>query len=106
MFNDHLTEFQIFNVFTPGNSDGKNDQYDILIEGEDLYELTIYNRWGIEVFKGDKDGDRTNENNWNGKLNNKGEDCPAGTYYFIFRYSLRNAPEDVKTLTGVVTLIR
>ena len=106
VFNDHLSDFQLFNVFTPGNIDGKNDEYDILIEAESLYDLIVYNRWGVEVFMQDKDGDPTTRTNWNGKVMNTGAECPPGTYYYLFKYALRTKPDEIKTLSGVITLIR
>lgn len=106
IFNDHLSDFQLFNVFTPGTVDGKNDEYDILIEGESLYELIVYNRWGVEVFKQDTDGDPSTRTNWNGKVMNTGAECAPGTYYYLFKYALRTKPEEIKTISGVITLIR
>lgn len=106
IFNDHLSDFQLFNVFTPGVLDGKNDEYDILLEGESYYELVILNRWGIEVFKQNVDGDPSTHTNWNGKLMNTGAECPPGTYYYLFKYSLRTQPDEIKTYSGVITLIR
>ncbi len=106
IFNNHLSDFQLFNVFTPGTLDGKNDYYDVLIEGESLYDLQIYDRWGVLVFKGNSDGDATNQNNWNGKVMNTGAECPSGTYYYLFKYSLQIKPQEVKLYSGVITLIR
>ncbi len=106
VFNDYLSDFGIFNVFTPGKIDELNDKYDIQIEGESLYDLKIYNRWGVLVFESDKDADNTTEGNWNGKVFNTGEECPSGTYYYIFRYSLKSKPDVVETVEGVIQLIR
>jgi gliding motility-associated-like protein len=106
IFNDHLEEFGIYNVFTPGVIDDKNDRYDIQIENESLYELLIYDRWGNLVFSGEEDSDNTTDVNWNGKVFNKGAECSSGTYYYIFRYSLKQKPDEVKTINGVIMLIR
>jgi gliding motility-associated-like protein len=106
VFNDHMEEFGIYNVFTPGLKDNKNDQYDIEIENESLYELLIYDRWGNLVYEGKEDADNTQNVNWNGKVFNKGAECPSGTYYYIFRYSLKQTPGDIKTINGVIVLIR
>jgi gliding motility-associated-like protein len=95
--------FQIFNVFTPGDDNMKNDVYDILIIGESYYHLTIFNRWGIKVYEGFND---EYENNWNGRCMNNGEICPAGTYYYVFDYKMLSSPDDKKTISGTVTLIR
>ncbi len=97
--NTFTTDIDVPNVFSP-NSDGKNDFFNILIEGETEYDLVIYNRWGSKVFESTK-GDVL----WNGKTFNSGADCPAGVYYFIFKYKLRGE-EKTTELTGTVTLIR
>lgn len=104
--NTYLVELLVFNVFTPGNNDSYNDRYDVLIEGEDKYHLRIYNRWGVLVYEGFKDSDNTTDINWNGKVFNKGVDCPAGTYYYIFDYTLKDDPNKYETINGTVTLIR
>jgi gliding motility-associated-like protein len=96
--NRFLTRIKIPNVFTP-NSDGSNDNFVIDIEGEDKYDLQIFNRWGNKVFES-KDSKKT----WNGKDMNDGGECPAGVYYFIFNYQLR--AQDPATATGTVTLIK
>jgi gliding motility-associated-like protein len=103
IFNPVIGEFGIYNVFTPALVDGMNDRYDIQVENEDLYELKIYDRWGIRVFNGTEDAETSN---WNGKVNNTGAECPAGTYYYIFRYSLKDKPAEIITISGVITLIR
>lgn len=93
------------NVFTPDNNDSRNDAFDIDIIGYTKYELQIFNRWGREVFKTDKDGIRNDGINWNGQDHNEGDPCAAGTYYFIFSYKLITE-ETPKTVHGTVTLIR
>jgi gliding motility-associated-like protein len=89
---------RIPNVFTP-NGDNINDVFKIDIEGEELYDLKIWNRWGGLVFE-TTDAKKL----WNGKVNNTGTDCPEGTYYYILRYRLRTESE--QTVRGTVTLIR
>ena len=106
VINDHISDFGIFNVFTPGSIDNYNDKYDILIENESLYDLKIFDRWGVLVYEADKDYDNTQNGNWNGKVMNIGADCASGTYYYIFRYSIKNKPDEIKTINGVIQLIR
>ncbi|MDI1234383.1 MAG: gliding motility-associated C-terminal domain-containing protein, partial [bacterium] len=96
----------VYNVFTPGNNDGLNDLYDVVIEGESSYNLTIYDRWGVVVYKATKDNDDLDNNNWNGRVHNTGEECSAGTYYYIFNYAMETKPSEKKTVEGVITLIR
>lgn len=96
--NNFLTRIKIYNVFTPGR-DGYNDVFKIDIEGEQKYELTIFNRWGTKVFYS------TDKNNmWNGKDNNDGAECANGTYFYVFNYRLRG--QNDATQHGTVTLIR
>lgn len=104
--NDQVHAFQVYNVFTPGTIDGKNDDYDVHLEGEETYQLQIYNRWGILVFEGNEDGNAVNKKNWNGQLHNTGDDCPAGTYYYILKYTLKANPSETKLVTGTILLIR
>lgn len=104
--NDYLVDIMLFNVFTPGEIDGKNDRYDVLITGEASYHLRIYDRWGVLVYEGNEDSDNSTDINWNGRLFNKGAVCPSGTYYYIFDYSLNITPEKFETVNGTITLIR
>lgn len=93
-----VVEMEIFNVFTP-NKDGSNDIFDIKIKGETKYDLVVYNRWGNKVFES------TNANkDWDGTNQNDGSECPAGTYYYVFKYELVNGEK--KTLNGSISLIR
>lgn len=94
-----VVNYKIFNVFTPGDNNGENDVFDIVIEGETEYDLVIYNRWGTKVFES-----KDSKKDWNGKNMNDGTDCPEGTYYFVFKYALRNGQHD--TEHGTVTLLR
>lgn len=96
---------KIPNVFTPDNADGKNDAFDIDIEGWEKYELYIYNRWGTMVFEGFTDGFYNDGINWDGRDKNDGSKCPEGTYFVVFKYKLITEPED-QTYHGTVTLIR
>jgi len=92
-------EFIIPNVFTP-NVDGKNDCFKVqgLNAGCDEMEWMIYNRWGECVFYS-KDLNSC----WNGN-NDKGEPYPAGTYFSIFKLSIKGKANE--TISGSVTLIR
>ena len=83
-------------VFSP-NGDGRNDSW--FIGDIDKYPestLTIYNRWGSEVFQ-----TQGYNNDWQGTWNG-GEDLPVATYYYVI--NLNNEDQDV--VTGSVTIIR
>ncbi|MFC5271910.1 gliding motility-associated C-terminal domain-containing protein [Adhaeribacter terreus] len=69
-----VNELKFYNIITP-NDDNYNDKF--VIENINLYpgnELSIFNRWGNEVYR-KKDYD----NSWNGK------DLAPGTYYFLLK---------------------
>ncbi len=87
-----------YNVLTP-NGDGDNDVFNPKIGGETTYELTIFNRWGERVFES-----RNSDVDWNGKVNNSGADCAAGTYFYVWKFKLVGGFE--KTVNGTVTLLR
>jgi gliding motility-associated-like protein len=78
-------------AFTP-NNDGFNDVYEPMYYGIQSYQLTVYNRWGEQVFVGkDKQA-------WTG------ENAAEGVYAVIVEYRLNNSIK--KTQTTTVTLLR
>jgi len=100
LYNNFFQYIYIPNVFTPGR-DGFNDSFYIDILGESEYELHIYNRWGQAVFHSPSDG-----RSWNGRLRNRGEELPEGTYYYLFHYRWERRDTGRKKVEGVVNLIR
>jgi gliding motility-associated-like protein len=87
------------NVFTPGSKDGLNDEFKVVSLGLISYSIKVYNRWGALVFKSTDVSE-----SWNGKVQNQGENCPAGNYFYILDYQLQGQPK--KNVNGVVNLIR
>jgi gliding motility-associated-like protein len=84
------------------NNDGKNDYF--VIHGIERYttnKLTIYNRWGDEVFEQD---DYTNNPStmWQGQDKN-GKQLPDGTYFALLS-ATPNAGGSVRKLKGYVDL--
>ena len=67
--------------FSP-NGDGTNDYYVINCPeaNPNKSEITIFNRWGNEVFH----VSGGYKNNWDGTY--RGQPLPDGTYYYIFKY--------------------
>jgi len=86
------------NVFTP-NGDIFNSRFVIEIWGSTLYDLTIYNRWGQQLF-------HSNDKNkcWDGIDQSNGKLCPDGAYYYKFKYHLIG--DKMQDKSGAVTLIR
>jgi len=98
---------QLPNVFTPNDDDTSNRDFlahnnltnllppDFCIEN---FTITIYNRWGAEVFAST---DKFFE--WDGMHFNTEEPCSPGVYYYIINYDVFGRSE---TYTGDITLIR
>ena len=95
-----LVSLHMPNAFTP-NNDAMNDVFfgAGYYQGLSNYEFRIYNRWGQQVFFSSDP-----EVGWNGRLNNTGEDSPAGVYVYTVEY---NGPRgEPFTVKGHVTLVR
>ncbi len=83
---------EIPNAFTP-NGDSTNDSFLPIGDTIESYNLTIYNRWGQEIFSDTKP--------WDGQLG--GKDAPCDVY--IYRLNMQICGNDQSYL-GEVTLIR
>lgn len=88
------------NAFTP-NDDSANDVFigKGYLRGLKAFEMSIWNRWGEEIF-------RTEDPmvGWNGQQNNTGKPLPVGVYFCLVRYTGPRG-EQVE-LQGVATLVR
>ena len=84
------------NTFTP-NGDGINDEFVVSITNLVSYQISIFNRWGEQLFVSKDIFD-----NWKGLY--KGEPLPVGTYYYVIDAVDLNG-ENVKQ-SGSVTIIR
>jgi large repetitive protein len=62
---------------SPGGTMGQNDEFDL--SGLDVRKISIYNRYGKEVYK--FEGHYTNQ--WHGQTNGN-EELPTGTYFYTF----------------------
>ncbi len=97
--------FEAEKVNIPGgitpNGDGLNDLFvidDIELNPE-LYpnaELIVFNRYGDEVFVA-----QPYQNDWDG-TNQKGQELPHGTYYYVLRLNTGNG----QTYKGDVTILK
>lgn len=103
---DYFEDIRLANVFTPNEEDDLNKHWDIVIDGERLYVLRIFNRWGELVFESEKDAERGEAGNWNGQVMNTGAQCPEGTYFYQFTYAFSRGNPPVKTVNGSINLIR
>lgn len=67
------------NVFTP-NNDNSNDVFTLNTVNATNLELVILNRWGNVVYESTGDVNAA----WNGKVQNDGQECTNGTYFYKF----------------------
>jgi len=100
-----MCELEVPNVFTP-NNDGINNEFFISRLSPKFYDRSrfiVYDRWGVEVYTNGRYG--LEGSWWNGKSSTKGEDLPAGTYYF--ELLLHNKVNDLEeTYKGTVNIFR
>ena len=86
------------NVFSPNGDD--NNALFLPIESENIenFQLTIYNRWGQQLFYSQQI-----KHGWDGRTT-AGKEVPSGTYFWISSYSDQEGHKE--TLKGSVSLIR
>ena len=89
-------EVVVPNVITP-NGDGDNDKFKPFTDSK-LVQVSIFDRWGEEVFKANNLGTL-----WDGRRN--GGEVPDGTYYYDVRYQSVCMDKE-KRLRGAVTVLR
>jgi len=75
---ENIFELSIPNVFSP-NSDGQNDLFTITTEGVTDMQVSIYNRWGKDIYSW-----TTPQGNWDGK-HKTGFEAPEGTYFYVVK---------------------
>ncbi len=78
-----MVKLKIPNVFTP-NGDGIHDNFEIQIENEELYHLTVFDRNEKLVFESN-----SKDKLWDGLNQQTGEKCEEGYYVLIFRYKMK-----------------
>jgi gliding motility-associated-like protein len=87
------------NVFTP-NNDESNDVFTLnTVNASDL-ELVILNRWGNVVYESDGDVNAA----WNGKVQNSGQECQDGTYFY--KFTIYGEQDEKFEEHGFVQLVR
>ena len=92
--------FYMPNAFTP-NGDGLNDLFRAVPKYDYIssYQLTIYNRWGQQIFEcNDIDC------GWDGTYQNN--PSPNGAYIYRIVYEEISQPGKTKTLEGTVVLVK
>ena len=95
-----LCGLEMPNVITPGNTDGKNDRFEIKgIEAFPNSTMQIYNRWGKKIFE---------SKNYNADTYWDGENAAAGVYYYVLtvNYGTENTCLEARNFNGTITIIR
>jgi hypothetical protein len=77
-----IGSIRIYNIITI-DGDGKNDEYDVEIDGYENYSIQIFDLENTLVFYANEPA-----NKWNGRLYNEGTECPAGSYVAKISYTL------------------
>lgn len=93
---DPETFIYIPNSFTP-NGNRVNDGFIAQGIGIEKFEMSIYNKWGEELYY-----TATINEPWNGTY--KGKDVPQGSY--VYSISIVDVKNESKTFTGSVNVIR
>jgi gliding motility-associated-like protein len=89
-----VNPFTFYNAFSP-DGDNKNDTW--VIHNIELFpdnQLTIYNRWGDEVYKVKG---YTNDKAWDGG------GMQSGTYYYVLTTTIEN---QARAFKGFITMIK
>lgn len=66
------------NAFSPGASEGVNDEWKVSYRSIIKYECHIFNRWGTQLFESNNPAV-----GWDGKYN--GKLVPAGVYFYVIK---------------------
>ncbi len=88
-----LDSLSLPNVFTP-NNDGVNDEFIISANCETEINITVYNRWGVEIY----------HTTGVGVVSWKGGNYNDGVYYYVISYINQNKEKIIKK--GFVQLLR
>lgn len=88
-------EFIIPNVFSP-NNDGLNDEFAVHACGVYGYEISIFNRHGVEVFQSN-----SMNINWDGRINER--KAKSGVYFYVIK--VLDFRGEYLDFSGTVTLI-
>ncbi len=84
------------NAFSPGASEGVNDEWKVSYKSITRFECHIFNRWGVEVARLDNPSQ-----GWNGRY--KGKLVPSGVYYYVI--SATGADGKNYKLSGDINII-
>ncbi len=85
------------NVFTPGTSEGVNDEWKVSYKSIIKFQCTIFNKWGNKIIT------LTDPSQgWDGTFH--GKQCPAGAYYYVIQAEGSDGKK--YKLSGDINIIR
>lgn len=95
-----IDDLYIPNAFSP-NNDGVNDEFRGFgpLGGKQDFELTVFARWGDQVFYTNDPSEA-----WNGRVNNTGEFLPQGVY--VYYVTFKNPNGEQISLKGLLNLLK
>lgn len=85
------------NAFSPGASEGVNDEWKVSYKSIVDFECNIFNRWGVKIITLNHPSQ-----GWDGKYN--GKLVPSGVYYYVIK--ARGADGHKYDLSGDINIIR
>lgn len=85
------------NAFSPGASEGVNDEWKVSYKSIVEFECHIFNRWGTKIIEL-KDPSQGWDGRYNGKL------VPSGVYYYVIK--ARGADGHKYNMSGDINIIR
>jgi gliding motility-associated-like protein len=88
------------NIFSP-NGDGQNDRWDIIVTNQIVVQVSVYDRWGNQVFNIEPN---INQNliSWDGKKD--GQHVLPGVYIYLIQYV--DAAGKAVVSSGDVTVVK
>ena len=90
------SELKCPNAFSPGVTEGVNDEWKVGYKSIVEFECTIFNRWGVEMFN------FTDPSlGWDGKYN--GKFVKPGVYYYVIR--AKGADGKIYKMSGDINII-
>ena len=84
------------NAFSPGASEGINDEWKVSYKSITQFECHIFNQWGVKLFS-----TTDPSQGWDGK--HGGKTVPAGVYYYVIK--ARGADGKNYSLSGDINII-
>jgi hypothetical protein len=114
--NDNCPYFELPNVFTPGTQDGKNDGFVAFGPAKGpskcarfvkQVDLTVYNRWGNEIYSVMGATPEEDFIFWNGSSTD-GREVDAGIYFYSANvtFDMREPQQQNRVIKGWVHVIR